>query len=130
MNSLRTPDNSEIRSILRDLNISSTGDIEASAMMTTDGHIIASAMKEETDEDRFAAMCASLLALAEHASSEVAIGEMRQVMVMGKTGVMLLTHAGDNSVLAISASPRASLGKVLLDAKKAATRVQAFIAKH
>ncbi|MCW8193415.1 hypothetical protein F6455_01280 [Proteobacteria bacterium 005FR1] len=117
------PQASAIRSVLRELNSFSGGEVDASAAMSTDGFILASHLKAGVDQDRFAAMCASLLALAEHTSTEIAIGEMRQVMVMGSNGVMLITQAGAHSVLALSAVPKARLGKILLDAKKAAARI-------
>ncbi len=121
------PLSSKIRSILRKLNADSGGQIHASATMSTDGHIISSALAKETDKNRFAAMCASLLVLADQTTQQVSIGQMRQLMVTGNQGVMLVTYAGSDAVLALSARPKISIGKVLIDANRAAEEIRALI---
>ena len=120
------PRASAVRSVLRELNASS-GDIEASAAITTDGFIIGSVLDKGVDEDRFAAMCASLLALAERAAEEISRGEMKQVMVEGKSGLMLLVHAGADAVLAVAAKPTVNLGMVFIEARKAATKINSVM---
>ena len=69
----------QARRILRAFSASSSN-IEACAAVTGDGFIIASVMADEVDEDRFGAMCASLLALSARAAAEIegaAGGEVR-----------------------------------------------------
>lgn len=116
------PRASAVRSVLRELNASS-GDIEASAAITTDGFIIGSVLDKGVDEDRFAAMCASLLALAERAAEEIGRGKMKQVLIEGSTGLMLLVHAGNDAVLAIAAKPTVNLGMVFIEARKHAAKI-------
>ena len=118
------PHASAVRSILRELNTSSA-DLEASAAITTDGFIIGSVMGEGVDEDRFAAMCASLLALAERAAEEISRGQMKQVMIEGSSGIMLLVHAGHDAVLAVAARPTINLGMVFLEARKSGSAAAA-----
>jgi predicted regulator of Ras-like GTPase activity (Roadblock/LC7/MglB family) len=120
------PKASAVRSVLRELNTSSA-DIEASAAITTDGYIIGAVLGQGVDEDRFAAMCASLLALAERAAEEISRGEMKQVMIEGSSGMMLLVRAGENTVLAVAAKPTLNLGMVFLEARKSAARVNATL---
>jgi len=109
--------------VLRRLKTSSGGDIEASAVVTRDGHILVSDMKPGTDVERFSSMCASLFALAEQSLKEIAIGDMRQVMIMGGNGMSVLTHAGLDAVLALSTSSKAIQGKVLMESKKTAVEI-------
>ncbi len=120
------PKASAARSILRELNASSS-DIEASATMTTDGYIIGAVLGKDADEDRFAAMCAALLALAERAAQEIARGDMKQLMIEGSQGLMLLVRAGENKVLAVAAKPTVNLGRIFLEARKCAARVDQLI---
>ncbi len=117
------PRASAIRSVLRELNASS-GDIEASAAITTDGFIIGSVLDKGVDEDRFAAMCASLLALADRAAEEISRGEMKQVMIEGTNGLMLLVHAGADAVLAVASKPTVNLGMVFIEARKASEKIK------
>jgi len=77
-------------------------------------------MSQEVDADRFGAMCASLLALANRAAKEVSRGDLRQIILDGSLGPMLLTRAGDVGVLAVAASPAAKLGQLILETRNTA----------
>lgn len=112
-----------ILTILRRLKTSANGDIEASAVVTTDGHLMVSDMKPGVDVERFSSMCASLLALADQTLTEIKIGDMQQVVLMGNNGMSVLTHAGSGAVLALSTSPRAMQGRVLMESKRAASEI-------
>lgn len=115
-----------IRPILRKLN-SITTDIEASAVMTRDGLSIASIMGAGVDPDRLGAMCASMLSLADKTAKELERGKLKQVLVDGEAGYMLLVHVGANAVLAVVSRPDVHLGKVLLEAKKTAAEISKII---
>ena len=116
-----------IRSLLRNL-AAANPDIESSAVISTDGLVIATVLHEGVDPDRFGAMCASLLALAERAAGEVNRGRLKQTLVEGEQGSMLLVQAGDEAVLAIAAKPTVNLGRVFLDARRAAIKVAELLA--
>lgn len=109
-----------IRPILRRLN-SISSDIEASAVMTGDGLSIASALGGGVDDDRFGAMCASLLALADRTVKEISRGDLKQVLVEGTEGSMLIVRINEKGVLAVSAQSSANIGRVFLEARKVAT---------
>ncbi len=113
---------SALRSVLRELNASST-DIEASACISSDGFAIASVLGQGVDPDRFAAMCASLLALARRAAQEIQRGHLKLVLVEGEQGVMLLVQAGPDAILAVAAKPSKNLGMIFLDARKTAQKL-------
>ena len=105
--------------LLRGLQASSDT-IQASALVSNDGLIVAAVLLETVDADRFGAMCASLLALATRAAKEVDRGELRQIILDGALGPMLLTRAGDSGVLAVAATPAVNLGKLILDTRNTA----------
>lgn len=113
---------SALRSVLRELNASS-GDIEASACISSDGYTIASVLGASADPDRFGAMCASLLALARRAAQEIQRGTLKLVLVEGEQGVMLLVQAGPDAILAVAAKPSKNLGMIFLDSKKIAQKL-------
>lgn len=108
-----------VRSILRNL-LASSAHIEACAVVSLDGLLIASVMSDDVNADRFAAMSASLLTLASRAAAEAARGELRQLILDGSQGTMLLTQAGDLGVLSVAGHPGAQLGKLILDARATA----------
>jgi len=108
--------------ILKDLNGASS-DIEASAVISTDGLMIASQLPAAMDEDRVGAMNAAMLTLGDRSAQELGRGELEQVMVKGSGGYILMTHAGPDAVLSVLASSTAKLGLIFLDAKRAAAAI-------
>jgi predicted regulator of Ras-like GTPase activity (Roadblock/LC7/MglB family) len=96
------------------------GSVNAAAAITSDGMVIASVLQPGVDPDRFAAMSASLLALAEREIDEIQRGDLRQLLIEGTKGAVLLVQAGDDAVLAVSTEPGALMGKVFLEARRAA----------
>ncbi len=108
--------------ILNDLN-GSSGDIEASAVISTDGLMIASVLPAGMDEDRVGAMNAAMLTLGDRSAQELGRGELEQVMVKGKEGYILMTHAGEDAVLSVLAKANAKLGLIFLDARRAAESI-------
>jgi len=111
-----------INSILSDLNGSST-DIEASAVLSTDGLMIAAMLQAGMDEDRVGAMSAALLSLGERTAEELNRGALEQVLIKGDKGYILMTHAGNDAVLTVLAKQKARLGLIFLDVKRAADSV-------
>jgi len=117
-----------IRPILRRLN-SISNDIEASAVISGDGLSIASVLGDSVDPDRFGAMCASLLALADRTAKEISRGELKQVLVEGTTGSMLVVRVSELAVLAVASRPTVNLGRVFLEARKVANLIGENIVK-
>lgn len=111
-----------LSSILSDLN-GSSADIEASAVISTDGLVMASLLASGMDEDRVGAMSAAMLALGDRTASELARGELEQVLVRGDKGYILMTHAGPEAVLTVVTKASAKLGLIFLDVKRAAEAI-------
>lgn len=117
-----------MRSVLRSLISSVDSGIKAAAAISSDGMIIASVMTRETDPDRFAAMSASLLALAERAIVETQRGLLKQLLIEGTEGAVLLVQSGDDAVLAVSTDPGALIGKIFLKARASAEELRKVLA--
>ncbi len=111
-----------LHSILRELNGSSV-DVEASAIVSTDGLVMASLLPGDIDEDRLGAMSAAMLSLGDRAARELGRGDLEQVLVRGRRGFILLAHAGADAVLAVLTRREAKLGMVFFDVKRAAAAI-------
>ena len=109
-------------SILSELNGSSV-DIEASAVISTDGLMISSVLPQSLDEDRVGAMSAAMLSLGDRTAQELGRGQLEQVLVKGVTGYVLMTYAGRDAVVTVLAKPKAKLGLIFLDVKRAAENI-------
>ena len=104
--------------ILKDLE-AGTPDIEASAIVSVDGLIMASALPQDVEEDRVAAMSAAMLSLGERTAQELNRGKLDQVFIRGLDGYVLLMNAGEDAVLTTLVRKDAKLGIIFLDMKRA-----------
>ena len=109
----------EMVKLLKELQMT-TPDIEASAVVSVDGLIIASALPADVEEDRVSAMSAAMLSLGERIASELHRGTLDQVFVRGEEGYVLLMSVGEEAVLTALARKNAKLGLVFLDMKRTA----------
>jgi predicted regulator of Ras-like GTPase activity (Roadblock/LC7/MglB family) len=104
---------------LRDMQAASP-DIEASAVVSVDGLIMASALPAEVEEDRVSAMSAAMLSLGERIAGELGRGALEQVYIRGGNGFVILTAVGEEAVLTALAREQAKLGLVFLEMRRAA----------
>lgn len=113
-------------SILSDLN-GSSADIEASAVLSTDGLMMDSLLPAGMDEDRVGAMSAAMLSLGDRTAEELARGSLEQVLIKGKHGYILMTYAGPEAVVTVLTKSEARLGLIFLDVKRAADAIQKIV---
>lgn len=111
---------------LKKLQISSP-DIQASAVVSVDGLIIASALPASVEEDRVSAMSAAMLSLGERISQELRRGELDQVYIRGDSGYVMLTSVGQEAVLTVMATANAKLGLIFLEIKRTAETLAGLI---
>jgi predicted regulator of Ras-like GTPase activity (Roadblock/LC7/MglB family) len=95
-------------------------DIEASAVVSVDGLIIASALQQGVEEDRVSAMSAAMLSLGERIAGELGRASLEQVYIKGDAGAIVLTSIGDEAVLTALARQEAKLGMIFLEMRRAA----------
>lgn len=111
---------------LKKLQISSPT-IQASAVVSVDGLIMASALPAPVEEDRVSAMSAAMLSLGDRISAELRRGDLDQVYIRGDKGYVMLTAVGTEAVLAVMASVDAKLGLIFLDIKRTAESLAQLI---
>ncbi len=111
---------------LRDLQ-AGTPDIEASAVVSVDGLIMASSLPAGVEDDRVSAMSAAMLSLGERISNELGRGELDQVYVRGDKGFVILMSIGEEAVLTALVRENAKLGLVFLDMKRAASDLEKLV---
>ena len=97
-----------------------TPDIEASAVVSVDGLIMASNLPNDVEEDRVSAMSAAMLSLGERIAGELRRGALSLVFVQGEDGYVILISIGEDAVLTALAQSRAKLGLIFLDMKRTA----------
>ena len=111
---------------LREMQIAAP-DIEASAVVSVDGLIMASALPAEVEEDRVSAMSAAMLSLGERIAGELGRGGLEQVYIRGDRGFVILSAVGEEAVLTVLARHNAKLGLVFLEMRRAAQDLNRFL---
>lgn len=107
-----------LRAILNELHVESK-DVQVSMVVTRDGLTMA-VVGGVVDPDKVGAMCSDLLSLCRSAALELQRGDVEHVLMKASQGYMLLTPAGDQTMLAVMARPDANLGMLLIDTRRAA----------
>lgn len=108
----------ELNRILRTLQ-AGTPDIEASALISDDGLMIASALPQHLDEVRVAGMSSTLLSLGTRASMELERGGLQQVLIRGEQGYAVMVKASQGTMLLCLTTAEAKLGLIFLDMRRA-----------
>ena len=111
---------------LRDLQ-AMTPEIEASAVVSVDGLIMASSLPGGTEEDRVSAMSAAMLSLGERISNELGRGALDQVYIKGGSGYVILMSVGDEAVLTTLVREGAKLGLIFLDMRRTADDLEKLV---
>ena len=106
----------------------SSGDVEASAVVSQDGLIIASSLPQSVEEMQVAAMSAAMLAMGTRIAQELNRGTLEQLFVKGDKGYVLAVNAGPDAVLLALTRKEAKLGLIFLDISRAAAKVAEALA--
>jgi len=104
-----------------------TPEIEASAVVSVDGLVIASALPVEVEEDRVSAMSAAMLSLGDRIAAELDRGSLDQVFIRGDQGYVILTSIGEEAVLTALVREGAKLGLIFLEMRRAATDLEIVV---
>lgn len=99
-------------------------EIQASALISEDALLIASALPEHIEEGRVAAMTATLLNLGSRVGRELKTGALREVLIRGEDGYVSMMNATTGTLLLVLAEPSAKLGLLLIDMKDAITSLK------
>ncbi len=116
----------DLNKALSELQLSS-GDIEASAVVSEDGLIIASSLSQNIEEARVAAMCAAMISMGDRAAMELGRGKLQQLFLKGDSGYIITVHAGAHAVLVTIVGEQAKLGLIFLDLSRAAEKVKSIL---
>lgn len=111
-----------IGQVLQDLK--NVGDVEASAVVSRDGLLMAGNISSDIRAETFAAMSATMLGAAETAISELNKGVPNRVIVETPQGKIIATGAGPKALLVLMVQANAGLGLILVEMDKAAGKIK------
>lgn len=105
----------------------SAPEIRASAFVSLEGLMLASALPGGTNEDAIAAMSATVLALGERTTREFAVGSLEQVYFKGTDGYILIQGAGEDGVLVVVTDGTAKLGVMFLLLRRTSDEIRELV---
>lgn len=93
--------------------------VEASAVISEDGLMIASAFAANMEEARISGLAATLLNVGERAATVLARGATREVIIRGNSGYAILVSAGRGALLLALANESSKLGLIFFNIQEA-----------
>ena len=103
------------------------GDVVGSAVISTEGLLIASDLGENLEGETFAAMSAAMQGAAETAVSELKQGNLKQIIVDADEGKIITISSGKKAILVILAKPDINLGLALLELGRASGKISSVL---
>lgn len=116
-----------MQSILLELNKTSTV-IEASAIISNDGLIVASALPADFDEDHLGKMSASVLLLGEYTSQEYASGDLEHVLIECANNHIVITRVAEDVLLTVMLKSDTQGNPVAPEIKRTCKKISAYLA--
>lgn len=107
----------KIRDVLRTIKQASA-DVIGSAILTSDGFVIASLLPSEIDEELVSGMAATLLGVGERISKEMMNSELEQAYIRAKDGYVIANSLTDQEVLVILTTRQVKLGLIFMEARQ------------
>lgn len=92
--------------------------VQATAVVSNDGLVIASRLPAEVEEDRIGAMGAAILSISTRSGGELARGEIVRVLIEGEDGYILIRNVGDVAILVALVEKDVRLGLLFFEANK------------
>lgn len=103
------------------------GGIEASAVVSRDGLLMASDIPSGIHAETFAAMNATMVGAAETAVSELKKGVPERVIAESKEAKVIATGAGSKALLVVMTGPDAGLGLVLVEMARITEKIKGLL---
>jgi len=101
--------------------------VESAAVTTPDGWPVVCALPDGLEENRLAAMSASVLVLAERIAGEFGKGDVNHAYVSGDNGQAVLMPAGPDAMFVVTTYPMAKIGLVLFEMRRSARQIAAIM---
>ncbi len=103
------------------------GQIKAVGIVSKEGLLITALMPPEMNERIVAALCSTIMASAETASTQMGTGGVSDIHVKTEQGTILLQPAGEKAILIALADSGAQLGLIMMEIETRAKQVQEIL---
>lgn len=101
--------------------------IIASAIVRTDGLVLASALPKDADEGIVGAMSAAVLNIGKRSINELNRGILDKVIISASKGDIVICGVSDSTLLSTITNPDSNLGLVLIEMRRAIQKIQEIL---
>ena len=92
--------------------------VQATAVVSTDGLVIASRLPDLVEEDRIGAMGAAILSISSRSGEELDRGDIERVLIEGESGYILIRSIGEDAILVALVEKEVRLGMLFYECKR------------
>lgn len=117
---------SELIELLRQMEAINS-EIQGSAIVSIQGLPICSVLARDVNDGIVSAMSAAILSVSERAVDELARGELKRILIEGEDGIIILSKAGSNAILATLTKANPSLGMVFLNIDSVSRKISELL---
>ncbi len=101
--------------------------IISSAIVRTDGLVLASELPKNVDQGIVSAMSAAVLNIGNRSVNELNRGKLDKVIISGSKGDIVICEAGPMALLSAITKSDSNLGLVLLEMRRASEKIQEIL---
>ena len=112
-----------LNEVLDTLALNLSGDVNGSAVVSTDGIIYASRFPANVNADRVGAIAATTLGVSLRVARDLAMGNPSEAIIQGDNGYFIVIPVNDKSLLAVSLRKGGNLGMVRLESNECARKI-------
>jgi len=103
--------------------------VEASALVSIDGLMLASALPPGVSEDKIAAMSAALLSISERINEELERGSFEMGLVIGEKGFVCVMGVTPEALLVTLTSKDVRLGLLLYEMRRMVSTIRELLTR-
>ncbi|MFX1569088.1 MAG: roadblock/LC7 domain-containing protein [Promethearchaeota archaeon] len=118
----------KLEAVLKDL-LHNNRELKFAIIISIEGIPIFSLIPRKYNNQKIAAMVASIRSISEMAVEDMKIGIFEQIYVKGIDGYLLILGT-EEAILAVSTTPKAQMGLVLFDCKNASDKIAKILRKR
>jgi hypothetical protein len=101
--------------------------VEATAIVSNDGLVIASRLPDQVEEDRVGAMGAAILSISTRSGEELDRGDILRVLIEGTNGYLLIRSIGEVAILVALVDKKVRLGMLFYECKQCITQLNEIL---
>lgn len=100
-----------------------SGEVNGSAVVSTDGIVFAARFTSNVNVDRVSAIAATTLGVSRRVSKDLQLGDNDETIIKCNNGYFLVLPINDKSLLAVHLNKGGNLGMIRLEASDAASKI-------